>query len=95
MQMTLHFLRHLAQLLRNHIEHCDFTVGLRINRKKTEYKTFGDWSKIPQHSLNLSTGEVLSTLDFKYLGCWIKSTQQNLSVRIAMAWAAATRMRKV
>ena len=67
----------------NHIEHWALTVGLRINRKKTEYTTFGDWSKKPQHSLNLSTGEVLSTLDFKYLGCWIKSTQQNLSVRIA------------
>ena len=78
------------------IEKWALTVGLRINRKKTEYMLFGNWSTDqPHQKLSLSTGDIQIASDFKYLGCWIKSVEKNLSVRIAMAWDAVKRMRKV
>ena len=70
-------------------------VGLRLNAKKTEVITY---NISPQDHAPLKTtgGTALKEVDnFKYLGSWVNSSEQDLRVRKALAWKALNGMASV
>ncbi|KAJ4943497.1 hypothetical protein JOQ06_005997 [Pogonophryne albipinna] len=66
-----------AQELLNRVESECAKVGLRLNAKKTEVITY---NILPEHPPLITTeGTVLKEVkDFKYLGSWVNSTEQDL-----------------
>ena len=60
------------------------TVGLRINRKKTEYMLVGDFRADP--GLTVIEGLIAWTNDFKYLGSWVVSSKRDFEVQQAQVW---------
>ena len=82
-----------AQALLTSVEQEALTVGLKINRKKTEYMLVGDFRADP--GLAVIEGPIARTNDFKYLGSWVVSSKRDFEVRRAQAWQACKRMRKV
>ena len=66
-------------------------VGLRLNAKKTEVITY---NILPDHSPLITTGGIALKVvnDFKYLGSWVNSSEQDLKVRKALAWRALNGM---
>ena len=66
-------------------------VGLRLNATKTEVITY---NVPPEHQpLTTAGGTVMKEVeDFKYLGSWVNSTEQDLKVRKALAWRALNGM---
>ena len=83
-----------AQALLTRVELECAEVGLRLNAKKTEVMTYN----IPKEHLPLTTteGTVLKEVsDFKYLGAWVGSTEQDVKVRKALAWKALNGMTSV
>ncbi|KAJ4943537.1 hypothetical protein JOQ06_006037 [Pogonophryne albipinna] len=83
-----------AQELLNRVESECAKVGLRLNAKKTEVITY---NILPEHPpLTTTEGTVLKEVkDFKYLGSWVNSTEQDLKVRKALAWRALNGMTSV
>ena len=80
-----------AQELLDRVETAAAEVGLLINEKKTEYMSFSQ----PQAGGTLAskTGKDLKKVDdFLYLGSWVNTTERDLSVRIAKAWAASNKL---
>ena len=80
-----------AQLLLSRVELECAKVGLRLNAKKTEVLTYN----IPPEPQHLTTSEgtdLKEVKDFKYLGSWVNSTEQDLKVRKALAWKALNGM---
>ena len=83
-----------AQELLNRVEVECAKVGLRLNIKKTKVITYN----ICTDHLPITTSEGSSLQevnDFKYLGSWVNSTEQDLKVRKAMAWRALNVMSSV
>ena len=80
-----------AQELLNRVELECAKVGLRLNAKKTKVITY---NISPEHQpLTTTGGTVLKEVeDFKYLGSWVNSTEQDLKVRKALAWRALNGM---
>ena len=69
-------------------------IGLGINAKKTKVMPMNADEPVVQVStLDGTHLEVVN--DYNYLGAWIASTQQDLSVRRAKAWKALHNMDKV
>ena len=69
-------------------------VGLRLNAKKTEVITYNIHEEHPP--LTTTGGMALKEVkDFKYLGAWVNSTEQDLKVRKALAWKALNGMASV
>ncbi|CAM4576982.1 unnamed protein product [Leuciscus chuanchicus] len=83
-----------AQELLHRVELECTKVGLRVNAKKTEVMTY---NVPPEHQpLITAGGTVLKEVeDFKYLGTWVNSTEQDLKVRKALAWRALNGMNSV
>ena len=83
-----------AQELLKRVELECAKVGLRLNAKKTEVITY---NTPPEHQpLTTAGGTVLKEVDdFKYLGSWVNSTEQDLKVRKALAWRALNGMSSV
>ena len=78
-----------AQEMLRRLEEASSEVGLVINEKKTEYMSFNQ----QQGSLkSLSQNDIKEVDDFLYLGSWINTTEKDLSVRIAKAWAASNKL---
>ncbi|KAJ4945017.1 hypothetical protein JOQ06_013556 [Pogonophryne albipinna] len=67
--------------LLNRVESECAKVGLRLNAKKTEVITY---NILPEHPpLTTTEGTVLKEVkDFKYLGLWVNSTEQDLKVSL-------------
>ena len=82
-----------AQALLTSVEQEALTVGLKINRKKTEYMLVGDFKADP--GLSVIEGPIARTNDFKYLGSWVVSSKRDFEVRRAQAWQACKRMHRV
>ena len=83
-----------AQELLTRVESECAKVGLRLNAKKTEVITYN----IPPEHPPLTTTEGIAlreVRDFKYLGSWVNSTEQDLKVRKALAWRALNGMTNV
>ena len=67
-------------------------IGLHLNSKKTKVMTFN----IPDTSFStMNNDEIEKVSDFKYLGSWMSSTEQDIKVRRALAWNALHKMSKV
>ena len=84
-----------GQLLLNSVEHFALSVGLRINRKKTEYMLVGLKEPRPDNQLSISEGKIEKAEDFKYLGGWVKSSEKDVNVRIALAFDAINKLKNV
>ena len=83
-----------AQELLNRVEVECAKVGLRLNAKKTEVITYNIHMDHPP--ITTSDGNALREVnDFKYLGSWMNSTEQDLKVRKALAWRALNGMSRV
>ena len=68
-------------------------VGLLCNAKKTEVQVI---NQTPPVIITSKSGDQLKVVDnFKYLGSWIKSSENDLKVRKSMAWSACYKMRKI
>ena len=83
-----------AQKLLSRVEEECAKVGLRLNSKKTEVITYN----IPPGHPPLMTAEgnpLKEVSDFKYLGSWVNSTEQDIKVRKALAWRALNGMKSV
>ncbi|KAJ4926510.1 hypothetical protein JOQ06_025568 [Pogonophryne albipinna] len=78
-----------AQELLNRVELECAKVGLRLNAKKTEVITYNILTEHPP--LTTTEGTVLKEVkDFKYLGSWVNSTEQDLKTRRAEVKVAMT-----
>ena len=83
-----------AQELLSRVESECARVGLRLNAKKTEVITYNIQAEHPP--LTTTEGIALKEVkDFKYLGAWVNSTEQDLKVRKALAWKALNGMASV
>ena len=78
-----------AQRLLLAVEHWALAVGLRINKKKTEYMRLGDFSSCIHPPLRVLAGEIAEVDNFQYLGCWMADSAKDFSVRRALAFKAA------
>ena len=67
-------------------------IGLQLNAKKTKVMAYN----INDSSISTLDGTVLEVKNnFKYLGSWIASTDQDVRIRRALAWNALHSMRNV
>ena len=83
-----------AQELLSRVESECAMVGFRLNAKKTEVITYN--IQTDHTPLTTSGGDALKEVnDFKYLGSWVNSTEQDLKVRKALAWRALNGMASV
>ena len=74
------------------VEEAASEVGLIMNEKKTEYMCFNQTgSKLTSKS----DRELNEVNNFQYLGSWIKTTEKDLSIRIAKAWSASNKLEKI
>ena len=83
-----------AQEFLARLESAAATVGLVMNEKKTEYMCFSQEDQTPKLE-SLSGKDLKRVPDFLYLGSWINTTERDLSVRIAKAWAASNKLDKI
>ena len=80
----LDFADDIALLSHNHgdaltsVEQEALTVGLKINRKKSEYMLVDDFKADP--GLSVIEGPIARTNDFKYLGSWVVSSKRDFEV---------------
>ena len=82
-----------AQELINRLQEVARTVGLECNAKKTELQIYNHPDPV---AVTVSCGRTLNVVDnFKYLGAWTKSCEDDFSVRKALAWTACHKLRKV
>ena len=78
-----------AQLLLLRVEIAAESVGLRVNEKKTEYISYNQY----ESEIITLTGKQLKCVeDFKYLGSWINTSENDINTRIGLAWEAAKKM---
>ena len=83
-----------AKLLMDRLEIVAQSVGLVMNCSKAKFITLN----IPEEESGLvdSTGNQLEKVnDFVYLGAWIATTERDLRVRKAKAWAACHKLEKI
>ena len=63
-----------------------------MNVKKTQFMTFNQ----PDVEIRTVDGSSLEEVnDFKYLGSWVRSTEQDIRVRKALAWKACNKLSKI
>ena len=77
------------------METWSLSVGLRINKKKTEYMRVDDFSNCQHPKLHVQAGEINEVTDFKYLGCWVANTAKDFTVRRALAFDAMEKLWRV
>ena len=81
-----------AQALLTLVEKECLKIGLTSNAKKTKVMSVN----LPLTALQSANAIPLETVDdFKYLGSWVNSTNQDIRVRKAMAWKALNGMNVV
>ena len=81
-----------AQELLRKVENAACCVGLHMNVKKTQFMTFNQ----PDVEIRTVDGSSLEEVnDFKYLGSWVQSTEQDIRVRKALAWKACNKLSKI
>jgi hypothetical protein len=82
-----------AQQLLSLVETECKNVGLELNAKKTEVMTYNIEDQCP---IKTTSGAVLKRVaDFKYLGSWVESTEQDVKIRKALAWRALNKMKTI
>ena len=81
-----------AQALLSNVENAALRVGLHVNAKKTQFMVYNQPTQVEIHTVDGSCLEEVK--DFKYLGLWVQSTEQDIKVRKAMAWKACNKLIK-
>ena len=82
-----------AQESLNRLETEAEVVGLYCNAKKTEVQHFNQ--DAPVH-ITAKNGEILKNVNnFKYLGSWTKSSEDDFNVRKALAWNTCHKLNKI
>lgn len=82
-----------AQELIDRLQKEASAVGLECNAKKTELQVFNHPDPVV---VTVQCGRALKVVEnFKYLGSWTKSSEDDFSVRKALAWSACHKLRKV
>ena len=77
-----------ATTLLHQLEDAAKDVGLYVNSSKTEHISFNQ-----QGTIQTTSGETIKSVEsFTYLGSEISSTQNDMKIRIAKAWAALNKM---
>ena len=70
------------------------SVGLHMNVGKTKYMTANLWG--PDERIWAKSGiPVEKKTNFLYLGSWIRSTESDIKVRKAKAWAACHKLKRI
>ena len=82
-----------AQELLTRVENEAAKIGLRLNDEKTEAMVYN----IPTPSpLKTTGGNAIKIVEnFKYLGSWMRSPEQDIKVRKALAWEACHKLNRV
>ena len=70
-----------------------FQLGLHLNAKKTEYMAFNIGVYQPLKTCDGS--HLKCTGDFKYLGAWVNTSENDIRVRKSLAWKAMHGMKKI
>ena len=83
-----------AQDLLTQVEKECAKIGLAPNAKKTEVITFGQPSTHP--ALVTIVGLPLKEVeDFKYLGSWVNTSENNIKIRKALVWRVLNGMKGI
>ena len=86
------YLDEATKLLHN-IEQQAMVIGLYVNTAKTEYMCLNQ--DISASTKSLNGDEVKHVNDFKYLGSYISSTENDVNIRLGKLWAALNKMNKI
>lgn len=82
-----------ATKLLHNIEQQAMVIGLYVNTAKTEYICLNQDISAGMKSLN--GDEVKHVNDFKYLGSYISSTENDVNIRLGKSWAALNKMNNI
>ena len=82
-----------AQEILNRVETAALHVGLHTNAKKTKFMSFNQQTVTKIQTQEPSLLEEVQ--DFKYLGAWVKSTEQDVKSRKPMAWKVCHNLSKI
>ena len=64
-----------------------------MNAKKTQFMVYNQPTQVEIHTVDGSC--LKEEKDFKNLGSWVQSTEQDIKVRKAMAWKACNKLTKI
>ena len=64
-----------------------------MNAKKTQFMVYNQPTRVKIHTVDGSCLEEVK--DFKYLGSWVRSTEQDIQVRKAMVWKVCNKLTKI
>ena len=82
-----------AQKLLSKIQTEAAKIGLFLNAKKTEFRAHKPPNDI---AIKTKSGELLKKVqNFKYLGGWVVSTEQDFEISKTLAWSACNKMKKI
>ena len=84
-----------AQKLLSNLEKVALTVGLKINRPKTEYLLVGDWGDKKKQGIKVKEGPIQQVEDYKYLGSWLKDSHKDFKIRRDLAWKAHKKLFRI
>ena len=88
-----------AQKILTAVEKSAILVGLTINKSKTEYmvcsEITADVGVQEPVTLSVDAGPIVKVDDFKYLGGWLKSFDDDFRHRVPQAWQACNSMWRV
>ena len=76
-----------ANTILHQIEEIFKDIGLCINVSKTEYMSLNQDSSVSMSMKSLNGEAIKNVLDFKYLGSYIASTDNDVNIQIGKAWA--------
>ncbi len=83
-----------VQIMINNIESIANVIGLKINKKKTEFILVGTkWNY--NEIIKVKDGNIIRKDDFKYLGSWIMNDKKEFLVRKAIAWKQLSNLKKI
>ena len=77
------------------IEEISKDLGICINVSKTEYMSLNQDSSVSMSMKSLNGEAIKNVLDFKYLGSYIASTGNDVSIRIGKVWAVLNNLNKI
>ena len=82
-----------TQKLLSKVQTKEAKIGLHINAKNTKFMAYNQSNDI---DIQTTSGELLKKVqNFKYLGGWVASSEQDFEIRKALAWSACNKMKKV
>jgi len=88
-----------AQKILTAVEKSAILVGLTINKSQTEYMVCGEVTADVEVqepvTLSVDAGPIMKVDDFRYLGGWLKSSDDDFLHRVPQAWQACNSMWRV